>query len=269
MSSSHLRNWLLEQKNPVEKRNFKALSISIASGKGGVGKTSISIKMAKILAEFQYRVLLIDFDYNLANISLKLGQPVSDDFIKLLRGEKKFDDVLYKEKNLHILTGCNGNSELLNKTKNIAFFMIDIMKDHEKEYDYIILDCPPGLQKDSLLINTYSDYRFFIVTSERTSITDAYALIKVLNKEYGVKKNHLLLNKISTSMEKQKITKALIGTTHSFLNCHLQLLGSLDFLSCPIDQFDRYFLRANHSTHKILYKIMETFSEEIRNDRAL
>ena len=93
----------------LPKKNYK---ISITGGKGGVGKTSVSLKFARELALSGYRVLLIDCDYNLSNTAIKLGLPLNNKFWELLSSEKTFSDCLYKDGNLHLLSACNGSVEL-------------------------------------------------------------------------------------------------------------------------------------------------------------
>ena len=89
--------------------------ISFLSGKGGVGKTSIAVKMSCLLSEWGYRVLLLDCDYNLSNGVLKLGLPINENFYSLITYEKSFQECLYKKGSLHILSGCNGNLKIFEK----------------------------------------------------------------------------------------------------------------------------------------------------------
>ena len=82
-----------------------------------------------------------------------------------------------------MLSGSNGDAYLFNSVINLDEFLIGIISHHEKDYDYIILDCPAGIAKEVLTINAYCDDRIVVVTPDKSSITDSYSLIKLLNKE--------------------------------------------------------------------------------------
>lgn len=261
-------DWLISQnKYQSKKTNQKAKTISITAGKGGVGKTSVSVKFARMLADKGYKVLLLDCDYNLSNTVVKLGLPVTNQFYELVSAQKEFEDCVYKEGNLHLLSGCNGNIDLFNKNLEIDRIIIDILVNHERDYDYIILDCPAGITKETLTLNAYSDYRFVVVTPDKSSVTDSYSLIKILNKEFGVNDNHLLVNKISSDAQYQRMVKTLSETVESFLKCRLHILGKIEKVEAPVDQFDSLLLEeANSSLHKNFTKLISKFTEEIEGN---
>jgi flagellar biosynthesis protein FlhG len=209
--------------------NQKSKIISVTGGKGGVGKTSIAIKLSQILAEKKNKVLLIDMDTNLSNTSIKLGIPLNNNFYSLLTNEKTFDECLYKDKNFHLLPACNGNIELLQKNINIAQIIIDIIYTHENQYDFIVIDCPAGLDKDSLILNAYSDKRVVVVTPDKSSITDSYSIVKVLNTMYNVKENDILVNQYKTQEQKNKVLKIMSETIDAFLDVKVNILGGIPF----------------------------------------
>ena len=264
----NLSDWLISQNKYQSKRTTqKAKTISITAGKGGVGKTSVSVKFARMLAEEGFKVLLLDCDYNLSNTVVKLGLPVTNQFYELVSAQKEFEDCIYKDGNLHILSGCNGNIDLFNKSLEIDRIIIDILVNHERDYDYIILDCPAGITKETLTLNAYSDYRFVVVTPDKSSVTDSYSLIKILNKEFGVNDNHLLVNKISSDTQYQRMVKTLSETVESFLKCRLHILGGIEKVEAPVDQFDSILLNtANSSLHKNFEKLIKKFTEEIEGN---
>lgn len=270
MSNLRTREWLISQKSFENNSEFlgkslngKAKTISIASGKGGVGKTSISIKFAKMLSDWGYKVLLIDCDYNLSNTSVKLGLPISDNFFSLLSAEKSFEDCVYKEGNFHLLSGCNGNMDLFDKKLDLDRVIVDIINAHEGDYDFIICDCPAGLSREAIIVNAYCDYRFVVVTPDKSSITDSYSLIKILNTKYGVKENHVLFNKISSSEQMNRLSKTLGSTVDHFLDCKLNVLGGLPLDTRSVDQFDKALLKvAGSKIHASFFKFMKRFTEE-------
>lgn len=268
LKKSNPSDWLVSHnKYQTKKTNHKARIISITAGKGGVGKTSVAVKMAKILASDGYKVLLLDCDYNLSNTSVKLGLPMTNGFYELISAQKEFNDCLYKDGNFHLLAGCNGSIDLFNKSLEIDRIIIDILVNHEKEYDFIILDCPAGITKETLTLNAYSDFRFVVVTPDKSSITDSYSLIKILNKEFGVTENHLLINKVSSDTQYQRMVKTLSETVETFLKCRLHILGGIKREELPVDQFDSALLsEANSALHKNFIKLTKKFVEDLDDD---
>lgn len=261
-------DWLVSlNKYQTKKTTRKAKTISVTGGKGGVGKTSVAVKMSKILAENGFKVLLIDCDYNLSNTVVKLGLPITNHFYDLISSQKEFEDCLYRDGNFHLLSGCNGSVELFNKRLEIDKIIIDILVNHEKDFDFILLDCPAGINKENLTLNAYSDYRMIVVTPDKSSVTDSYSLIKILNKEYGVNDHHLIVNKTSSSAQFQRLVKTLSETVESFLKCRLHIMGGLDKIDIPLDQFDAQLLSVEkNSLHQMFSKIVLRFLEDVHDE---
>lgn len=255
-----LKNNHLYQRTPNYPR---AKTISVTGGKGGVGKTSVAVKMARELAEIGYRVLLLDCDYNLANTAIKLGLPISDSFYALLSAEKTFDECLYKEGRFHLLAACNGSLELFENKLPLDQIIIDIINSHEYEYDYILLDCPAGLSRDTLTLNAYCDERFFIVTPDKSSITDSYSLMKVLATKYGVKENHLIINMFNNEAQYNRVVKSISDTAEHFLNTRTHILGGIKKLDVKVDSFDFHFLQdKNSKSHDEFIKVIKRYAEK-------
>lgn len=270
LKKSNPSDWLVSQnKYQSKKTSSKAKTISITAGKGGVGKTSVAVKMARLMADSGYKVLLLDCDTNLSNTVVKLGLPITNYFYELVSAQREFDDCLHKDGNLHLLSGCNGSIDMFNKSLEIDRIIIDILVNHERDYDYILLDCPAGITKETLTLNAYSDYRFVVVTPDKSSVTDSYSLIKILNKEFGVNDNHLLINKVSSEPQYQRMVKTLSETVETFLKCRLHILGGVKFEDAPVDQFDSCLLQQeNSSLHKNFVKLVRKFTEEIEGRAA-
>lgn len=267
LKKSNPTDWLASQNKYQSKKTLeKAKTISVTAGKGGVGKTSVAVKMAKVLSQKGYKVLLLDCDTNLSNTVVKLGLPITEYFYDLISGMRDFDNCLHKDGRLHLLAGCNGSIDIFKKTLEIDRVIIDILVNHEKDYDYIILDCPAGITKETLTLNAYSDYRFVVVTPDKSSVTDSYSLIKILNKEFGVNDNHLLINKMSSEAQYQRMIKTLSETVETFLKSRLHILGGIRKEELPDDQFDTVLLhQENNSLHKNFVNIINKFTDEIES----
>ena len=268
MSEKVARNWLLSQNKfqddflKQEKKLDRTYTISIASGKGGVGKSSIAIKMSKILSDRGYKVLLVDCDYNLSNTSIKLGIPLNNNFARLVSGGMSFDECLYKQGNFHLLPGCSGNMDIFSGNIKLEKFLIDLLLEREDEYDFILLDCPAGLSKEILTLNAYSDYRFIILNPDKSSLTDAYSLMKILKNNFGISENHILLNMMSSLTQYKRIVQVLSDTTKNFLDLRLQVLGHIFRETKNADKFDGLLNDKESGIHKNLSKILSEFTEK-------
>lgn len=241
----------------------KTIKVSITGGKGGVGKTSMSLKMAKELAKTGFKVLLIDCDYNLSNTAIKLGLPVENTFYSLLTAQRTFEECLYKEESFDLLAACNGNLDFFESNFRMEEFIIDILNAHQDDYDFVLLDCPAGLTREALILNAYSDHRIVVVTPDKSSITDSYSLIKVLSAKYGVKENHLLVNQYETVGQYEKVVKTLSETVENFLGCRTHILGGIPKIKENLKCFDTFFLGEESITHKKFLKVLARYTDEL------
>lgn len=245
-------------------RKFEACrKVSITGGKGGVGKTSIALKMAKELALAGYRTLLIDCDSNLSNTAIKLNLPIDNKFEKLLSSEISFEDCLIQRGNFHLLPACNGSTEIFDSRLNFDEVMIDIISSHEHEYDFVLLDCPAGISREALTLNAYCDYRLVVVTPDKSSITDSYSLIKILGQRFDVKTNHILVNMFQSDRQFQKVVTTLTETVENFIGSKTFLFGGIPRLDASSEGFDGLFLsEAKSAWHKNFIKYLYEFTEK-------
>lgn len=254
--------------NPLKKSelrrasDFACTKVSITGGKGGVGKTSIALKAAHELASSGYRTLLIDCDSNLSNTAIKLGLPLDNKFEKILSGEATLHDCLIQRGNFHLLPACNGSVEVFESKLNFDEIIIDIISSHEHEYDYILLDCPAGVGRETLTLNAYCDHRWIIVTPDKSSITDSYSLVKLLSNRFGIKENHLLVNMYQSEKQFQKVVLTLSETIENFLGARTHILGGIQKLDVSAEGFDTFFLSENKNEFqrnfaKLLYGFAE------------
>lgn len=267
MTQTQLQRWLLSNNKYAQKSKSQlrrqCTSVSIISGKGGVGKTSVAAKMSYQLSRVGNKVLLIDCDYNLSNCSLKLGIPLLNKFEDYLFGPTTFEDCLFKMENLHIFSGANGSHQILNQHFKISEIIIDIIVQNEKNYDYIIVDSPAGLSKDILAINAYTDQRIVILTPDRSSLTDSYSLIKLLNSNFGIQENLVLANKVENSSQYKETVGTLVKTVNRFLNCRLNVLGKISRVKFSEKDFDHQFIFGEKiSLIKEFDKVIKKLSDE-------
>lgn len=237
--------------------------ISVTGGKGGVGKTSIALRMAQELGRLGHKVLLIDCDTNLSNTAIKLGLPLGDTFFKLLSAEKSFDECVVHQPHFDLLPACNGSVELFESRLNLDEIIIDIVSSHEDEYDFVLLDCPAGLGRDTLTLNAWCDQRIVVVTPDKSSITDSYSLVKILASRFGIKENHLLVNMVQNDRQFQKVVMTLSETIENFLGCRTHVLGGLGKLDISSESFDTFFLSEGGTEwHKNFLKAVRLLAEK-------
>lgn len=245
-------------------QNLGCRKLSITAGKGGVGKTSVAIKAAQELSQMGNKVLLIDCDSNLSNTAIKLGFPINNKFEKILSGEFNFSDCLIKIGNFHLLPGCNGSIGLFESKLNFTDIIMDMIHSHESDYDYIILDCPAGLSKETLTLNAYCDFRWVIVTPDKSSITDSYSLIKILAQKYGIKDNHLLVNMYQNEKQFQKVVMTLSETIENFIGARTMVLGGIEKFDVIAEEFDTFFLSDDKNEFNFNFiKLLNAFTEKV------
>ncbi len=243
--------------------------ISVTGGKGGVGKTSIALKAAQELAAAGHRTLLIDCDSNLSNTAIKLGLPLENKFEKILSGEAAFEDCLQRRGNFHLLPACNGSDAVFESRLNFDEIIVDIIRSHETEYDFILLDCPAGVSREALTLNAYCDHRWIVVTPDKSSITDSYSLVKLLATRFGITENHLLVNMYQTEKQFQKVVLTLSETIENFLGVRTQILGGIQRFNVSAESFDTFFLsEGSNEFNRNFVKLLTGFTEKAGGPRT-
>lgn len=237
--------------------------VCITGGKGGVGKTSVTLKLALELGNLGHKVLVIDCDTNLSNTRIKLGIPLREDFFDLLSGTKKFEDCIYKRGNFHLLSACNGNLDLFDGEENLSNFIIDIAKEHKQEYDFIFLDSPAGVNDYTMTLAAFCDDRLFVVNPDTSSITDSYALMKILKNRYGIKENLLIVNKSQSKSQYNKVVKTLSETAENFLSVRTVVLGDLPYLGKTLNFDNEFIYGQNSPAHPGALNILKKYVDRV------
>lgn len=215
----------------AEGKERKTGYISIASGKGGVGKTLITVNAGKIISRQGKKVLIVDGDLGLSNVHIMLGITPAKNLYHFFMGEATIEEIVTPiYDNLDFISSGSGIRELVNlpslQLRNLIFKLQEYA---EKSYDWVIFDTPPGIHSDTLSIVSSSHIPVVITTPEPTAIADAYGLIKVLNHYEGVKSFYLLVNKTSNQEEGERVYKSIKTVCEKFTSAELKYLGSLRY----------------------------------------
>lgn len=200
--------------------------ICITSGKGGVGKTNITANLAYTLAKKGRAVLVLDADLNLANIDVLLGLTPKFNLQHVFSGEKTLSEVLVQgPAGFSILPGSSGILELADLTESQKLYFLEEMESLGRGLDFLLVDTAAGINNNVVYFNLAAQERVVVLTPEPTSLTDAYALIKVLSGRHDVKRFRILVNEATGEKEALAVFRKLSVVTDRFL----QSL-SLDYL---------------------------------------
>ena len=171
------------------------LVFSVTSGKGGVGKTNISVNLAICLAQLGKQVVLIDADLGLANVDVVLGLTPQKNIFHLFHEGASVEDILFPTPyGFSILPASSGMSEMLTLSTGQKLELLDAVDELEDDLDYLIVDTGAGISDNVLYFNMAAQERLVVLTPEPTSLTDAYALIKVLKTNHGVERFRICVN---------------------------------------------------------------------------
>lgn len=200
--------------------------ITVSSGKGGVGKSNFILNLALILQSMGKKVLLFDADIGMANIDVLMGVSPKYNLYHLLKGEKTISEIIqYGEAELPFIAGGSGLMELFSLSEEDLTYFTNQIEDISGEMDFILFDTGAGLSKETLKFITAADECFVVTTPEPTSITDAYALIKVVSGSRSDMKFKLVVNRVSNEEEARFVSQKIILVARRFLDLEISLLG--------------------------------------------
>ncbi len=202
--------------------------VAIASGKGGVGKTNLSVNLAVALAGRGARVLGIDADLGLANMDIIMGLAPTYTTAELVRGDATIDDVLVEGPNgVWVLPGASGQYDLANLSdiQRVAFF--DAVDSLDDRFDVVVVDTGAGVGSNAIGFASAARDIVVVVTPEPTSVADAYGMLKVLCTRCAVRRVKVLTNMVNHDSEGEQVFRRLASLATRFLNISLDHIGSV------------------------------------------
>lgn len=206
--------------------------IAVASGKGGVGKTWFSVTLAHALALQGKKVLLFDGDLGLANVDVQLGLMPRRDLNDVIRGRLSMDKVVqeFEDGGFDIVAGRSGQASLSALPTQRLSILRDQLLDCAKNYDVVICDLGAGVDRTVRMFSSCAVRSLLVINDEPTSLTDAYAFIK-LGHAAGMSKNiSVVVNQATSRSQGEKTYKTLLKACENFLNLQPPMIGmvSLD-----------------------------------------
>jgi flagellar biosynthesis protein FlhG len=264
--AQHLRDMARNRSaNPAEnagriktRKGSGCRSIAVTGGKGGIGKSNISLFLALSLSRLKQKVLVLDADLGLANIHILLGIAPKHNLAHMIRGECSVQDILYQgPEGITIIPGATGIEEMANLDATRMETLLRGLNEIENLYNYLVIDVGAGIGRTATQIGAFADTALLVLTPEPTALADVYATVKMLVSR-GATKMLVLVNMAATEKEGQDIFEKLETLTKSFLNVKLECAGIL-----PVDPDIPRLVRAQKNL--LIEKPGSGFSRRIQN----
>ncbi len=219
------------KKGPAPGSDSYPKVIAVTSGKGGVGKTNIVGNLAVAMTRLGKRVVVIDADVGLANIDIVFNLRPRYNIRHLISGEKTLAEVMVTTTHgIRILPGGSGFADLTQMGEGEKLTLLSEFETLSDTTDIILLDTGAGISSNVLYFNASSDQCLVVATTEPTSITDAYALMKVMSQNYSLKHFKLVVNMVESQAEAKKVYSSLSNALDKFLkNVVLEYAGFVPF----------------------------------------
>jgi len=213
---------------PRTPRQSKAHNmVSIASGKGGVGKTWLTITLAHALANAGQRTLLFDGDLGLANLDIQLGLMPKNDLGQVIAGRLQLHQAIETcdDTGFDVIAGRSGSGGLANLASSRLTMVCDELTTLAAQYDRVLLDLGAGLERTVRQLAMASGTCVVVVTDEPTALTDAYAFIKVMHQQIPDFDIRIVANMVNSQKEGEKTYNTLRKACEGFLKISPPLLG--------------------------------------------
>ncbi len=214
-------------------------AIAVTGGKGGVGKTNVSVNLAVALADLGKRVMVLDADLGLANIDVVLGLHPQYDLSHVLRGERQLEEVVIEgPSGIKVIPAASGIQRMAELSEAEHAGLIRAFSDLSTDIDILIVDTAAGISHTVVSFSRAVQEVVVVVCDEPASITDAYALIKLLNREYGIDRFRILANMTRSAQEGRDLYNKMCRVTDRYLDVMLSFMGSI-----PYDDYLRKAVR--------------------------
>lgn len=204
--------------------------VAVTGGKGGVGKTNLSVNLSIGLAELRRRVVLMDADLGLANVDVLLGLKAKYNLADVLDGSKSITDILLNGPGgIKVVPASSGVQQMANLSAQEHAGLIHAFSDLSEQMDVLVVDTAAGITDTVVSFVQASQEVIIVVCDEPSSITDAYALMKLLNVEHDIFRFRVIANMTRSTQEGINLFNKLNAVCDKFLDASLQYLGHVPF----------------------------------------
>lgn len=204
--------------------------IAVSGGKGGVGKSNLSVNLSIALAQMRRRVVLLDADLGLANVDVLLGLSPTYNLADVLAGKQSLQDVLVTgPAGIKVVPAASGVQKMASLSPAEHAGLISAFSELSDQVDVLVVDTAAGISDTVVSFVRAANEAIVVVCDEPSSITDAYALIKLLSREYGLQRFRVVANMTRTANEGEAMFNKLSGVCERFLDVALQYVGQVPF----------------------------------------
>ena len=204
--------------------------IAVTSGMGGVGKTNLSINLSLALAQSGKEVLILDADFGLANVDVLLGLHASHTLSDVLDGVRTLEEIIISGPGgIKIVPGSSGIQRMAGLTPLQQAGLIRAFSELSHRIDVLLIDTAAGISDSVINLTKAAQEILVVVCDEPASITDAYATIKVLNRDHGVHRFRIVANMVQSAQEGRDLYSKLLNVTDKFLDVQLDFMGVVPF----------------------------------------
>jgi flagellar biosynthesis protein FlhG len=204
--------------------------IAVSSGKGGVGKTNVSVNLSVAMAKAGRRVMLMDADLGLANVDVMLGLQPRGNLSHVISGRMRMDEILCEgPAGIQVIPAASGVARMADLSAAEHAGLIRAFSDLHQPCDVLVVDTAAGVSDSVVSYLKAAHHVLVVVCDEPASITDAYALIKVLSRDHGLQRFHIVANMVSSSQHGKQLYAKLARVCDRFLDVILYYMGSVPF----------------------------------------
>lgn len=204
--------------------------LAIASGKGGVGKTSVSVNLSVALANAGRQTMLFDADLGLANVDVLLGLQPGANLSHVVDGSRSLEEVIVAgPSGLMIVPAASGVAQMANLSAAEHAGVVRAFSDLHCSLDTLVIDTAAGVSDDVISFTRAAQDVIVVVCDEPASITDAYALVKVMSRDDGSPRFHVLSNMVQDEQEGKVLYQKLSRVCARFLEVNLHFLGTVPY----------------------------------------
>ncbi|MFU0790968.1 MinD/ParA family protein [Virgibacillus proomii] len=253
--------------HPALSKQKHAKTVAVISGKGGVGKSNITLNLSLELLNQKKRVLIIDMDIGMGNIDILLGLQVQKTIIDMFERHLSIQEIIETgPNNLHYVAAGSGLSNIFSMNQATKDFFFQQYQTIIPTYDYIIFDMGAGITQDTLTFILAADECIVITTPEPTSITDGYSMIKHIVSYNPSLPIQVIMNRSQSEAQGRKSLERFQAVVRQFLQLEIKLLGSLPedkaVTKAVIRQTPFIFLYERAPITKAIKRLVLTYMEQ-------